>query len=253
MKIRNTAKQTMLEGNPAFGWALGLGSPLAAERLAGTGIDFVMIDRQHGSWGSDSVITTMMAIAAGGATPMARVESNEYTRIGRLLDEGALGIIVPMVHTPADAKRAADACRYPPTGTRSWGWARAAAYGDDYPHAVNDEIFVAVQIESAEAVTNAEAILATQGVDGCWIGPSDLTLSLGYRPGSEDGAKALAEAVDRIEEAGRKTGKILGFACSGVEQARSLADRGFRFLTAGSDVGFMMSGAAAGLKVLRGE
>jgi 4-hydroxy-2-oxoheptanedioate aldolase len=252
MNIRNTAKQRMLAGEAAFGWALGLGSPLAAERLATTGIDFIMIDGQHGSFGSDSVITTLMAIAAGGATPMARVASNDYTKIGRLLDEGALGIVVPMVHTADDAKRAADACRYPTTGTRSWGWARAAAYGDDYPHAVNDEIFVAVQIESAQAVQNAAAILGTEGVDGCWIGPSDLTLSLGYQPGSEDGTKALNEAVAKVEEAGRQTGKILGFATSGPEHARSLADRGFRFLTAGSDVGFMMAGAKQGLEVLRG-
>ena len=252
MNISNTAKQRMLVGEAAFGWALGLGSPLAAERLAGSGVDFIMIDGQHGSFGSDSTITTLMAIAAGGATPMARVASNDYTKIGRLLDEGALGIVVPMVHTADDAKRAADACRYPATGTRSWGWARAAAYGDDYPEVVNDEIFVAVQIESAQSVQNAAAILGTEGVDGCWIGPSDLTLSLGFRPGSEDGTKALNEAVDKIEAAAQQTGKALGFACSGPEQAKSLAERGFRFLTAGSDVGFMMAGAKQALAVLRG-
>lgn len=253
VSVKNIAKQRMLAGEPAFGWALGLGSALAAERLAQSGVDFIMIDGQHGSFGEESIISTLMAISAGGSTPMARVACNDYTRIGRLLDEGCLGIIVPMVHTAADAKRAADACRYPPVGARSWGWARAAAYGDDYPHVVNDEIFLAVQIESAEAVRNAEAILATEGVDGCWIGPSDLTLSLGYRPGSEDGNRALADAVDQIEAAAKKTGKILGYACSGPEQARSLADRGFQFLTAGSDIGFMLAGASAGMKTLRGQ
>jgi 4-hydroxy-2-oxoheptanedioate aldolase len=155
-----------------------------------------------------------------------------------------------MVHTADDAKRAADACRFPPSGARSWGWGRGGAYGDDYPHAVNDEIFLAVQIESVEAVRNAEAILGTEGVDGCWIGPGDLTLSLGYRPGSEDGNRALADAVNEIEAAAKKTGKILGYACSGPEQARSLADRGFRFLTAGSDIGFMLAGAKQGLQTL---
>ncbi|MGE3798030.1 MAG: HpcH/HpaI aldolase/citrate lyase family protein [Thermomicrobiales bacterium] len=252
MNTSNTALQKMLSGEAAFGWALGLGSALAAERMAQTGIDFIMIDGQHGSWGGDSTIAAFMAIKAGGATPMARVASNDYTRIGKLLDEGALGIIVPMVHTADDAKRAADACRFPPTGTRSWGWGRAGAYGDDYPHAVNTEIFVAVQIESAEAVKNAHAILGTDGVDGCWIGPSDLQLSLGYRPWSDDGVKALDEAVAKIEEAGKATGKILGFATNGPDHARSLAERGFRFLTAGSDIGFMLGGASAGLKILKG-
>lgn len=252
MNIRNTAKKRMLNGDPAFGWSLGLGSAFAAERMAGTGIDFVMIDGQHGSWGVDSTFAAFMAIAAGGSTPMARVPTNDYTVIGKFLDEGALGIIVPMVHTAADAKRAADACRFPPVGARSWGWGRAGAYGDDYPFAVNDEIFLAVQIESAEAVTNAEAILATEGVDGCWIGPSDLQLSYGHVPWSEDGVKQLNEALEMIEAAAKSTGKILGFATNGPEHARSLADRGYQFLTAGSDIGFMLTGAAEGLKVMRG-
>lgn len=254
MHVRNTAKEIMLRGEPAFGWGLGFGSPLVAERMAQTGVDFLLVDTQHGSFGNDSMLPLVfMAINAGGCVPMARVARNDYTLIGRLLDEGALGIVVPMVHTADDAKAAADACRYPTNGARSWGWARAAAYGDDYPHAVDNEIFLAVQIESAQAVENAEAILATPGVDGCWIGPSDLTLSLGYRPGSEDGKKALREATDRVLEACRKTGKIPGYAGASPAEGRELAERGFRFITAGSDIGFMISGARQGIKVLRGE
>ena len=103
MKI-NTAKQKMLRGEPAFGWSLGSGSPVVAEVLAHSGIDFVMIDNQHGSWGPDSTIAALMAINAGSATPMARVARNDYTMIGRLLDEGMLGIVVPMVHTREDAQ-----------------------------------------------------------------------------------------------------------------------------------------------------
>jgi 2-keto-3-deoxy-L-rhamnonate aldolase RhmA len=180
--IVNRAKANMMEGRPAFGYALELGSPIAAELLAATGIDFIMLDTQHGSFGPDSTISALMAVSAGGAaTPMARVAHNDYTLIGRLLDEGALGIVVPMVHTPEEAHAAAEACRFPPLGTRSWGWGRAGRSGDDYADAVNAQVFVAVQIESAEAVANAEAILATLGVDGCWIGPSDLALSLERR------------------------------------------------------------------------
>src|ERR687895_1220012 len=163
MRIVNTAKQKMLQGEAAFGYSLGLGSPLAAETLAHCGIDFLLLDTQHGSFGPDSTIAALMAMAAGTATPMARVARNDYTLIGRLLDEGVLGVVVPMVHSAADAKAAADACRFPPVGTRSWGWGRAAQYGDDYADAVNDQILVMVQIESAQAAENAEAILAKPG------------------------------------------------------------------------------------------
>jgi 4-hydroxy-2-oxoheptanedioate aldolase len=248
----NDAKTRLLRGEPAFGYSLGLGSPLAAEILAHSGIDFILLDTQHGSFGPDSTIACLAAMAGGSAIPMARVARNDYTMIGRLLDEGALGIIVPMVHTAEDARAAADACRFPPVGTRSWGWGRAARYGDDYSDAVNDQILVMVQIESVQAVENAEAILGTPGVDGCWIGPSDLSLTLGVHPRDRATDERVIAAVDRVLAACRTTGKIPGYAASGPADARARADAGFRFLTAGSDVGFISEGARAGLGVLRG-
>src|ERR1700682_3463778 len=156
----NTAKQKMIRGEPAFGYSLGLGSAIAAEAMARSGIDWLMIDNQHGSWGPDSTIAALIAIEGGTAIPLARVARNDYTMIGRLLDDGMLGIVVPMVHAVEDAQRAADACRLPPRGNRSWGWSRTSVYGGDYPDRIDDEVFVAVQIESAQAVENAEAILA---------------------------------------------------------------------------------------------
>lgn len=251
MKV-NTAKQKMLKGEPAFGYALGLGSPEAAEVIGNCGIDFTLLDTQHGSWGPDSTIKALIAMAAGSATPMARVARNDYTLIGRLLDEGMLGIVVPMVHTPADARAAADACRFPPKGGRSWGWGHARVYGDDYTDWIDDQVFLAVQIESAQAVENAEAILATPGVDGCWIGPSDLALSMGIHPRQMGQSEEHARAVERVLQACRNTGKVAGYACSSLEEAARRAKLGFQFLTAGSDIGFMLSGARAGLKVLRG-
>jgi 4-hydroxy-2-oxoheptanedioate aldolase len=160
----NSAKQTMLDGKPAFGYALGLSSPLSAEALSHCGIDFLLLDRQHGSWGDDSTLAALVAMAGGLAVPMARVLHNDYALIGRLLDEGMLGIVVPMVNNTADAAAAARACRFPPRGERSWGWGRARVYGSDYPEWIDQQIFLAVQIETAEAVRNAEAILATPGV-----------------------------------------------------------------------------------------
>jgi 4-hydroxy-2-oxoheptanedioate aldolase len=249
--IVNRAKANMMEGRPAFGYALELGSPIAAELLAATGIDFIMVDTQHGSFGPDSTISALMAVSAGGAaTPMARVAHNDYTLIGRLLDEGALGIVVPMVHTPEEARVAAEACRFPPLGTRSWGWGRAGRSGDDYADAVNAQVFVAVQIESAEAVANAEAILATPGVDGCWIGPSDLALSLGLHPRDAQGDERQEQAIARVLDACRNTGKISGFASYTPEEARLRAAQGFLFLTAGSDLEILLAGARCGVQDL---
>jgi 4-hydroxy-2-oxoheptanedioate aldolase len=250
MKV-NTAKETMLSGKPAFGFALGQGSPLNAELLSNSGVDFLLLDRQHGSWGEDSTIAAFMAMAAGTATPMTRVARNDYTMIGRLLDEGAMGIIVPMVHTREDAEAAAQACRFPPVGDRSWGWGRARALGDDYSDWINDQIFLAVQIESAQAVENVEAIMSTPGVDGCWLGPSDLSLSLGFHPSEMGEREEHARALERVVEACKNTGKIPGIAALGIDDAVRRAKQGFQFITAGSDAGFIAQGAAAALETLR--
>ena len=249
----NEAKKKMMAGQPAFGYTLGLGSPAAAEQLSRLGPDFVFIDTQHGAFGPEQVSLALMAIEAGGSAPMARVAKNDYTLIGRLLDEGALGIIVPMVNTAEDAKAAADATHLPhvpPAGTRSWGIGGANRYGPDYFDRINDELFVAVQIESIQAVENAEAIMATPGIDGCWVGPADLALSMGIHPRQAANDDRHARAIERVIEACKNTGKIPGFAAFSPEDAKMRAEQGFRFLTAGSDAGFMLGGARAGLVTL---
>jgi 4-hydroxy-2-oxoheptanedioate aldolase len=191
-------------------------------------------------------------MSGGAAIPMARVARNDYTLIGRLLDEGMLGIIVPMVHTAEDAKAAALACRFPPHGDRSWGWGRARVYGADYPEWIDEQLFVAVQIESKQAVENAEAIMATQGVDGCWLGPSDLALSLGFSPGEMDVREEHARALEKVVQACRNTGKIPGVAGRSIQDAQKRAAQGFQFITASGDAGFIIGGATAGVKQLRG-
>lgn len=247
----NTAKQTMLQGKPAFGFGIGLGSPAAVETLAYSGADFLLMDRQHGTWGDDALNIALMATTHSPAIPMARVLWNEYGLIGRLLDEGMMGIIIPMVNTPEDAAAAARACRFPPIGDRSWGWGRAKAYGNDYSDWIDDQIFVAVQIETKQAVENAEAIMATPGVDGCWLGPSDLSLSLGFHPSLMDEREEHAAALQAVLKACHNTGKIPGIAGRSVADGVARAELGFQFITAGSDIGFLMSGAASALETLR--
>lgn len=249
MKV-NTTKQKLLRGETSFGYHLGLGSPLAAEIVAGCGIDHVLLDTQHSSWGPESTILAFALMAGSTATIMARAAFNNFTMIGRLLDEGALGIVVPMVHTAEQARAAASACRFPPHGERSWGWAHARVYGDDYAEWIDEQVFVAVQIESALAAENAEAILATPGVDGCWVGPGDLAFSLGFPPKEAAQHEEHARVLERVVLACRNTGKVPGISTNTIQDAIARAGQGFRFVTTSSDLGFLFEGAAAGLRAL---
>jgi 4-hydroxy-2-oxoheptanedioate aldolase len=247
----NLTKQKMLRGEPALGYSAKLGSPVAAEFLSNCGVDFVMIDGQHGSWGADSLIQGLQAVCAGPAMPFARVAYNSFTLIGQLLDAGALGVIVPMVDTLEQARAVAKACRYPPVAERSFGFGRALAYGDDYTDCINDELFVAVQIESALAVKNAEAILAVPGIDGCMIGPQDLALSLGFHPREIPKRDEHARALERVVQACRNTGKIPGIDVGAPDTAAQRVQQGFRFVPMGSDVRFLNGATIAGLKQVR--
>ena len=250
MKI-NTAKQRMLEGKPAVGVTLGLGSPLAAETLSHAGFDFVLVDTQHGSWDLTDAMLAFRSVCLGSAIPMARVQKNDFYAIGALLDRGALGIVVPMVNSVEEARAAAFAVRYPPRGGRSSGASLAASlHGPDYERWIDDEVFLAVQIETEQALNCAEEILAVEGVDGCWIGPMDLSKSLGIDPNTDEGAKALEAAVLRVLEACRKTNKAPGIWAGTGDNAGYWIERGFLFVTAGSDTQFIHSGAHDALRKL---
>ncbi len=247
---RNTAKAKMVSGEPAFGYALGLGSARATEILANCGIDWILLDTQHGSFGQAEVIQSLTVMRNSPAIPMARPARNDYTLIGRLLDEGVMGIIAPMVNSVEDAQRVVDACLHPPRGKRSWGWGGAGQYGADYPDWINDELFVAVQIESITAVEHCEEIMSVEGIDGCWAGPADMALSMGIDPREAAGDQRHADALAEVVRACKAAGKIPGIAAAGPEEARRRADEGFQFITAGGDAGFMTSGALEGLKTL---
>lgn len=249
MKI-NATKAKLLAGETAFGFELGFGSALVAEALARTGIDYLQIDNQHGDWGPDSTIAALMAIEGGGATPIARVARNDYTMIGRLLDEGCMGIVVPMVHTAEDAKQAAEACRFPPHGNRSCGWGRVGRNDPEYWHWIDEQVLVMVQIESITAVENAEAILSTPGVDGCWTGPADLAFSMGIHPSKQGEDERHARALERVLEACKNTGKVPGIAAGSPEEAAARAAQGFRFINAGCDFTLLLGAARDGVKTV---
>jgi 4-hydroxy-2-oxoheptanedioate aldolase len=235
----NTAKQRMLAGQPALGIVLGMGSPTIAGIVARCGFDFVLVDNQHGDWDDTTTLAAFRNISLGSAIPMTRVRQNDFYAIGRLLDRGALGIVVPMVNSADEARAAAFAMRYPPYGGRSFAGSLAVHYGADYDTWADREVFLAVQIETAQAAEHVEEILAVAGVDGCWIGPMDLARSMGVATG----APAHEDAILRVLAACRKTGKIPGIYTPDVATARRRFGQGFQFVTAADDGGLITAGA----------
>ena len=246
----NHALHRMQSGQPAIGAAVAFGAPLAAELLSLAGYDFVLVDGQHGIWDDQSMMAAFRSICLGSAVPMARVPENNYYTIGRLLDRGLLGVIVPMVDSREEAAAVAHAVRYPPRGGRSIGPTGTRIHGDDYVARVNDEIFLAVQIESWAAVENAEAILSVDGVDGCWIGPGDLSLSMGIDLSTAEGARAHREAILQVRDACLRVGKIPGIAATPAN-AQDWLSEGFLFVNVTSDYGLVLDGAPKVLAALR--
>jgi 4-hydroxy-2-oxoheptanedioate aldolase len=240
----------MLEGKPALGASAGLGSALAVEILSRAGFDFVLVDTQHGAWDEEGALLAVRSICLGPAVPMARVRQNDFCAIGKMLDCGMLGVVVPLVNSAEDARAAAYAARYPPRGGRSVGAYGTALHGADYARQIDDEIFLAVQIESEEAVARADEILAVDGIDGCWIGPGDLAHSMGVDLGTPGGRQAHEEAILHVLDVCRQIGKIPGIA-AGVDDQRWL-EHGFRFVTtAAHDSSLIQRGAQKNIDGLR--
>ena len=233
----------MEAGQAALGVVLGLGSPMVAGAIAQRDFDFLLLDIQHGPWSLEDAWEAFRLIFAAGGVPMARVMENAPYAIGSVLDRGALGVVVPMIETPTQARAAAEAARYSPCGKRSVGGRAMRDWLGVSDEQLDAEIFVAVQIESARGVEHAQEILSVEGIDGCWVGPSDLALSLGVDLGDEQGRRIHEQAILAVLRACKRTGKVPGIATPGPENL--WLDAGFRFVTVGSDAGCIATGARA--------
>lgn len=249
----NTIKEIWNSGGVAVnGWA-AISSPYSAELLGHQGLDAVTVDLQHGMMGLETAISMFQAISSTPAMPFARVSCNDLAQVNRLLDAGAYGIICPMVSTAGDARRFADACRYPPQGKRSFGPARGLLYGGpDYFGHANDEIVALAMIETAEGLENLDAIVATEGLDGIYVGPNDLCLALSLAPASESDEPAMKDAISRIVDACRGAGKAAGVFCSSGAAAAMRAEQGFNFVTPGNDATLLGKALRAEVLAARG-
>lgn len=222
------------------------GSPLVAEICAGSGLDWLLIDGEHSPLSLESIQRQLQAVAAYPLTPVVRVPGVDRVTIKQYLDLGAQNILVPMVNTADDAAEAARAVRYPPEGVRGVGsaLARSARWNriDGYlTNANTDHVSLFVQIESAEAVENVEAIAATPGVDGIFIGPSDLAASMGLI-GQQSHPDVVAN-VDKAMEAGKKAGIFVGINAFDPGLANRYLDAGVDFILVGADVALLARGS----------
>jgi 4-hydroxy-2-oxoheptanedioate aldolase len=255
-KSFSLARQLRAGATVYSGWC-GLASPLVAEVIAREGFAAVTIDMQHGLWDIAATVGAIASIQQGGAAPVVRVPLGDFATASRALDFGAEGIISPMINTAADARAFVAAAKFPPLGERSWGPHRAtmlAELADQkvYLREANELTFTLAMIETRAALDNVDAIAATPGIDGLFLGPSDLSIALSQGATLDPLSADVDRELERIAQAAGKAGKILGAYCHSAERAAALAKRGVRFLAVGSDLGFLRAGTAAALKTLKG-
>jgi 4-hydroxy-2-oxoheptanedioate aldolase len=234
----------------AKGLWVQLGNTYSAELAARAGADYVCIDMQHGVVELTQAVDMITAITLGGGTPIVRVPSLEVGVISKVLDAGAHGVIIPMVNTRKDAEAAVQACRYAPEGGRSWGPSVCSMRHPDYRSWARDNIVVLPMVETTEALANLDQITSTPGIDGVYVGPADLSLSLGLVPSPySNTAPTFVEALDRIVASCEKHGIAPGCHAAGVAGAiEARQSQRFRILTVQSDVLALKSGFAAVLK-----
>ena len=249
-----TLRARVLAGETLFGLFLDLGSPFSAEICARAGYDWLVVDLEHGAGTEAGLVGLLQSVEVGGSTAVVRPQSGERLRIGRALDFGAAGIVIPRLESAAEAREAVSFLRYPPAGfrgvalrTRGAGMG-SVAHGE--VHQINERILGIVQIESVGALHEADEIAAIDGVDVLFVGPADLTHSLGV-PGRFDDETYLA-ALRTVVDACAAHGKAAGILVYDLGVVPGLLELGYGFVGIGADGALIASGARAALAAVRG-
>ena len=233
------------------GW-MGIPDAFANMLFARAGWDSVTLDAQHGHFDEAAILRTLQALSASVPRRLVRVLANEPGPIGRMLDFGADGVIVPMVNSAGEARALADACWYPPRGRRSFGPGLAALRAGTLPYAqAAAAISVFAMIETAEALAAVDDIAAVDGVTGLFVGPNDLAMAMGLPPGSDREEPAMLDAFETILAAARRHGKATGIYCATPAYARRMAAQGFTMVTAATDTVALAESAAACVTAMR--
>jgi 4-hydroxy-2-oxoheptanedioate aldolase len=253
-------KQQMRDGQPKMGLFLNSHSPTVAEQLAHTGYDWLLVDSQHGPMGYEKLSAMLCAIASGGAKSMVRVAgAHDRAGIQQALDLGADGILVPYINTAEEAAHAISCAKYPMAGTRSVYFPqrsmnKAGLLG--YAGSANDNVIVALQVETADCITNIEAIAALPGVDMLFLGQNDLCMSMGlyvkYEFPHMYTSPELLEATNKLVATAQKNNVILGIFLFGTARVGEFLEKGFRFFSVGNDLHHILTQAGAHIGALEG-
>jgi len=246
-------KQRLQSDETTIGFWLNTGSLPAAEIAGFTGYDWGLVDLEHGVGDLSTLLPQIVALERHGVSPLVRIPACEPYLVKRVLDLGVVGVMIPLVSTPEDAALAVKSMRYPPEGIRGVaGTTRAARFGTafkDYFDRANRELLTIVQVETREAVANIDEIAAMEGVDVVFIGPRDLSTNLG-KPSDLQCAE-FREAARKIEEAARRSGKVMGTISTQPERARELINQGYRFIAVATTATLLSSSALERRRLFR--
>jgi 2-keto-3-deoxy-L-rhamnonate aldolase RhmA len=242
---RNQALAKLRDGGVVSGPLLSFDSPALAEQVAHLGFDYVWLDWQHGQWAEHTLNDALARFLAAPSVPLVRVKGHEPGTINRVLDMGAMGVVVPYVQNAEQARAAVRAASYPPAGVRSGGGVRLGLLGEsaaDYFAHANEEVLLGLMVETEEAIANVEEIMRVPGVGFVLVGPNDLMIDVRARGGDAARHERLVQAV---ADAGRRCGTAAGYVCATPDDAARRIAQGFRFINYGSDSGVLLAGMRA--------
>ena len=250
----NPLHKCWASGRAALNGWIAVPSVLSTEAMAAAGWDALTVDMQHGTADYSDLLTILPVIEKSGAAPIVRVPWLDEAAIMRALDAGALGIIAPMINTRADAERLVSACRYPPTGSRSFGPIRARLAHPGYGvESANEEIVPFAMIETREAVDNLDQILSVPELGGVYVGPADLSLSFGHPPGFDWDEQEMVDRILGILDRCRLAQVPCALHCGRVDYASKMAAEGFSMVTVGSDARFIETLASSIVETFHGS
>lgn len=253
MRANNIKKIIKDGGKVINGWC-AIPDSYAAEVYAHQGWDSVTIDLQHGPVDFQAALPMLQAISTTSAVPMCRVPWNDAAIIMKLLDAGSYGLICPMINTKEEAERFVSFGRYPPIGTRSMGPNRAVQYaGADYAQYANAEILLFAMIETRAGLKNLEAILSVKGIDGVYVGPSDLSLAMGKTPTLDPSDSEVVAAIAEIAKVTRGKGLIAGVHTDSPATAKKRFEQGYNLVTLMNDARLLAMAAQNVVKETRGQ